>query len=157
MAFNLSDLPSFHNAPTLADRQQSGERYAKAKHEIPTRMAEKAENRVDEKREEKRWKKDIWKRDKSCCRWCKRKVVKSLELLPERGECHHVVPRENRITRWDARAALLVCNACHERLTGKVGGERFVVVALRVFTIDGVQYPDCRKKVTFKRIDKVPA
>lgn len=147
--FDLSAILSRTSAEVNAVRR------AVPKHEIPTRMAEKAENRVDDKKEEKRWRKEIWTRDKSACRWCRRKVVKAMDLLPERGECHHVVPRENRVTRWDSRAALLVCHACHERLTGKVGGERFVVVASKTFTVDLVQYPDCRRKVSFKRIDKV--
>ncbi len=141
------------NLPTMAEVNQ--QRRAVPKHEIPTRLQEKTDERRDEKKAEERWRKELWARDKGHCRWCKRKVVKTLELLPERGERHHVVPRENRVTRWDARAALLVCLACHQRLTGKVGGERFVVVASKTFTVDGVQYPDCRKPVIYKRIDKV--
>lgn len=146
---SLSDLLS--KLPTLAEQG----RCAKAKHEIPTRLEERQAKRNDDSKAEDAWRKAIWKRDKGKCRWCRRECLKTLELRPERGECHHVTPRENRATRWDARSSLLVCLACHQRLTGKVGGERFVVVAAKTFTVDGVQYPDCSGAVNFKRIDKI--
>ena len=140
------------NLPTLGEMQR--QRTAKPKGAEPSRLQRKVAEARDERKDEDAWRKAIWTRDKGACRWCKRAVVRSLELRPDRGECHHVVPRENRVTRWDPRAALLACAACHERLTGKVGGERFVVVASRVFAVDGVEYPDCRHSVQFKRIDK---
>lgn len=146
---SLSDLLS--KLPTPEDMG----RWAKQKHAIPTRLEEKEAKRKDDSKAEDGWRKAIWRRDKGKCRWCRRECLKTLELRPERGECHHAVPRENRATRWDPRAALLVCKSDHERLTGKVGGERFVVVASKTFTVDGVQYPDCSAPVNFKRIDKV--
>lgn len=102
-------------------------------------------------KEERAWKRAIWIRDGGQCRWCKRKVEKRLDRVPERGECHHVVPRENRVTRWDPRAALLLCGVCHERVTGRVN-ERFVIVAKKTFTVDAVSYPNMNHPVTFKRI-----
>lgn len=126
-------------------------RCAKPKGAEPSRLQVKAAKVKDDGKLEKAWLKAIWKRDGGKCRWCHRKVVKALALIPERGECHHAVPRENRVTRFDPRAALLLCASCHERLTGKVN-ERFVLVASKTFTVDGVSYPDASKAVRFKRI-----
>lgn len=135
--------------PTLVDKQRL--RYASPKGAAPSRLQVKAAKAKDESKDERAWKKAIWKRDAGKCRWCARKVLKCLDLTPERGECHHVVPRENRITRWDPRASLLLCASCHERITGKVN-ERFLLVASKTFAIEGVSYPDASKAVRFKRI-----
>lgn len=135
--------------PTLADVQASyrGKPILKGK----SRLEQTVEDTKSEVKQERAWKKAIWTRDGGQCRWCKRKVRKCLELVPDRGECHHVVPRENRITRWNPRAALLLCATCHQRVTGKVN-ERFLLVAKKTFTIDAVSYPDMNQPVTFKRI-----
>lgn len=143
--------PSFwaHRSEVVYAGEQG--RCAKPKGAEPSRLQVKAAKDKDGEKQEKAWRAAIWKRDQGLCRWCKRKVVKTIELVPERGECHHAVPRENRVTRFDPRAALLLCASDHERLTGKVN-ERFLLVASKTFTIDGVSYPDVSKPVSFKRI-----
>jgi hypothetical protein len=137
------------DAPTIADMRR--QRTATPKSEMKTRLKEKTEKRTDESKAEREWRKVIWKRDEGKCRWCKRKVAKTIELIPERGECHHVVGRANQATRWEPRNGILVCASCHERLTGKVN-EKHVLVAAKTYTLDGVQYPDASKAVQFKRV-----
>lgn len=133
---------------TLADVNQK--RRAEPKSKMTSRLAEKTENRKVEKKQERLWREAIWKRDGGKCRWCRRQVVKSLALVPERGECHHVTPREHRVTRWDVRNGVLVCAADHERLTGAVGGEKAIIVAGRTFSIEGREYPDASGPLNFK-------
>lgn len=136
------------NLPTLADTPRGGWRDGQPE---PTRLQKKAAEDKDDRKAEAKWRAEVWKRDGGCCRWCHREVRKCLELVPTRGECHHVVPRVNRQTRWDPRAALLLCAACHERLTGKVN-EKCVIVATHVFKVNGIEYPDASKRVRFKRV-----
>lgn len=126
-------------------------RCAKQKGEEKSRLQVKTEARKDDGKLEKAWRAAIWKRDGGTCRWCKRKVQRTIELVPERGECHHAVPRENRITRFDPRAALLLCASDHQRITGKVA-EKFVLIASKTFAVDGVSYPDMSHPVRFKRV-----
>lgn len=93
----------------------------------------------------------VWARDKGCCRWCGRKVRKCLDLVPDRGEVHHLAGRVIAAIRFDRRNGLLLDAACHERVTGKVA-EKHLIVASKTYTVDGVAYPNGDKKITFKRI-----
>jgi hypothetical protein len=139
----------WRDAPTLAEMQAT--RRAVPKGSEPSRLQRKVANAKDERKEEADWKKDVWKRDGGCCRWCHRVCVKSLSLVPERGECHHVSGKVVRAIRWDRRNGLLVCAVCHERLTGKVA-EKHVLVSRYTFTVDGVSYINADKPVQFKRV-----
>src|SRR5205823_3958940 len=57
-------------------------------------------------------------RDHYRCRVCGRRVVKTLTLCAERLERHHLVPRSIAPAVWaDPRNVLVVCAACHGRLT----------------------------------------
>lgn len=139
----------FESLPTMAE--VNAVRRAQPKGATPSRLQVKVAKGKDDGKLEKAWRAAIWKRDGGKCRWCHRKVQRVLDLIPERAECHHAVPRENRVTRFDPRAALLLCQMDHSRLTGKVN-ERFVLVASKTFTVDGVEYPDMTQPVRFKRI-----
>jgi hypothetical protein len=121
-------------------------RCAKPKGAEPSRLQAKAERAKADGKAEKGW-----IRDHGCCRWCKRKVAKTLSLVPERGEVHHVSGRVVKEIRWDRRNGLLVCAACHERLTGKVA-EKFVLIPTRTFTVEGVAYANADFAVRFKRV-----
>jgi hypothetical protein len=138
MALNLPTLAELRAKPVPCPKGES-------------RLQVKAQAIKDESKEERGWKREIWTRDGGKCRWCKRKVVKTLELLPNRGECHHLEPRENRVTRWDRRNGLLTCCSCHERLTGKVN-ERHVLIPTKFFVVDGVSYGNADYAVRFKRV-----
>lgn len=141
MAIDLSFIPTMDEVP----------RRAKQKAEIPTRLEEKEAKRKDETKAEQKWRAAIWRRDAGKCRWCRRHVAKTIELVAERGECHHIVGRANPDTRWEPRNGVLLCLSCHERITGKVN-EKHIVVAAETYAIEGVEYPDGSKPVHFKRV-----
>lgn len=126
-------------------------RIAKPKGAEPSRLQVKAAKAKDETKEEARWKREVWKRDDGKCRWCGRKCVKALDLIPERGEVHHVSGRVVKAIRWDRRNGLLLDAACHERLTGKVA-EKFLIHSKHTFSVDGVQYINADKPVRYQRV-----
>ncbi len=58
----------------------------------------------------------VWKRDGAKCRVCRRKVIRTISLVPERGEVHHL--RGRNVTpedRFNVKAALLLCATCHQK------------------------------------------
>ena len=139
----------FDSLPTMAE--MDAQRRAKPKGAEPSRLQVKEAKAKDERKEETAWKQAIWKRDGSECRWCHRAVRRCLDLVPDRGECHHVSGRVVRAIRWDCRNGLLVCATCHERLTGKVA-EKHVIESRHTFTVDEIAYINADKPVRFVRI-----
>lgn len=80
-------------------------------------QAKDAARKLDEKKL-KAFRAAVWKRDEGKCRLCGRRVKRTLELEPLRGEVHHlrgrnVAPED----RYTVSRALLVCLECH----GKAG------------------------------------
>lgn len=138
----------FDSLPTLGDMPRGG--WPKEKPE-PSRLQAKEEKKRDEKKEEAAWKKAVWTRDESECRWCRRAVRKCLDLVADRGECHHVSGRVVKEIRWDRRNGLLLCATCHERITGKVA-EKHVVTSKHTFAVDGISYINADKAVRFTRV-----
>lgn len=126
-------------------------RRAKPKGAEPSRLQVKAAKVKDERKEETAWKRSVWLRDGGQCRWCGRAVRKCLDLVADRGECHHVNGRVVAAIRWDRRNGILLCASDHERLTGKVA-ERFLLYSRHTFTIDGIQYLNADKPVFYKRV-----
>jgi 5-methylcytosine-specific restriction endonuclease McrA len=51
-------------------------------------------------------------RDRLFCRACRRRVVKTLSLVPERLEHHHVIPRSCGGLDTESNVAI-VCQGCH--------------------------------------------
>ena len=72
------------------------------------------------------FKADVWRLDAGHCRKCGGRVKKSLTRHHRRGEVHHVHGRLGAL-RHDVRGSCLVCQACHEQLTGKVA-EKWIIV-----------------------------
>lgn len=134
---------------TLTDR--SRERYAKPKGAEPSRLQVKAAKASDDSKDERKAKAEVWKLDGGCCRWCKRKVQRVMDLIPERAEFHHVSGRIVRAIRWDVRNLILLCAACHERITGKVA-EKFLIFSKHTFVVDGIAYINARKRVGYQRV-----
>lgn len=112
----------------------------------------KAEDDQADVTAEEKWKRKVRKRDEHRCRWCRRRVKTTLELLPDRAECHHVAGRFPLVIRWDVRNGILFCRTCHERVTGKVN-ERHIVIYSKFYEVEdeGV-FPDGGGAVAFKRI-----
>ena len=75
-------------------------------------------DRVAERRERDRragaFRNAVWQRDGGHCRACQRKVFRTLELVPSRGEVHHcrgrnVAPED----KYTVSRAVLLCAVCH--------------------------------------------
>lgn len=105
--------------------------------------------------QEPKFKAAVWKRDKSLCRCCGRKVEKKLELAPDRGEVNHLHGRLGKL-RYEVRAALLMCAECHEELTGTVGRPKLVCKPTRTFRLltksGWKRYTDARYPVIWRRV-----
>lgn len=116
-----------------------------------TRLELKVEAKPLTKVDEKKFKGDVWVRDKKRCRCCGRKVVKTIERVPERGEVNHLHGRTGDL-RFEVRAAALMCLTCHERFTGRVGGYKLIVVASKTFTIRQGTFTDATFPIKFERV-----
>jgi hypothetical protein len=138
----------FDFLPTMAEvaAMRAGKPIPKGK----TRLQEKVEARPLVKVTEKDFKQEVWTRDKSRCRCCGRKVQKIMGRVPERGEVHHIHGRTGDL-RFEAKAALLLCLACHERVTGKVN-QKLVVVPSTTFTMRQGTFTDARHPVKFQEV-----
>lgn len=92
----------------------------------------------------------VWKRDKSRCRCCGRKVIKTIARVPEAGHVHHIHGRGKDL-RFEERAALLICMQDHERVTGRVN-EKVIIVPSKTFTVREHTYTDATFPVVFQRV-----
>ena len=134
--------------PTLAEVE--ADRMGKAIAKGKTRLQEVVEARPLVKVGAKEFRQEVWRRDKKRCRCCGRKVQQILGRVPERGEVHHIHGRGKDL-RFEARAALLLCLGCHEKVTGKVN-EKLVIVPSKTFTMRNHEYTDACAPVAFKRV-----
>jgi hypothetical protein len=139
------------NLPTLAELNARPRAEQKGKGAEPSRLQVKTAKAKDESKAEAKWKAAIWKRDDGKCRWCRRAVRKCLELVADRGECHHVSGRVVREIRWDVRNGALFCASCHERLTGTVG-EKHLITSKHTFSADGIAYINADKPFRYQRV-----
>lgn len=140
----MSETPHLDALPDRDDRPRA---CPKGK----TRLEEVVEQRPLTKVTEQQFKAAVWRRDKAHCRCCLRKVKKIIGRVPERGEVNHLHGRTGDL-RFEVRAAALMCLTCHECFTGKVGGDKLIVVASKTFTIRQGTFTDATFPVTFKRI-----
>lgn len=137
------------NIPTMAEvaAERAGKPIPKGASRLQEGKAEKKLTVVDERK----FLKEVRARDHMHCRKCKRKVVVVLDNVPERAEVHHIHGRLGDL-RFLALAALLLCNECHEKCTGRVA-EKWIIVATKTFTLlNGEVVTDARKPVRFQRV-----
>jgi hypothetical protein len=106
---------SFADLPTLADLQARPR--AVRKDRMPSRMDTKAQADQDDAKLLRRLALDVRARDLGICRVCGVQTVPTLELDPKRSECHHIVSRTCKVTRYDIRNCLHLCLACHQKVT----------------------------------------
>ncbi len=79
-------------------------------------------DRIEAKRELDRqacaFRREVWKRDGRKCRVCSRRVVQTFELVPNRGEVHHLRGRNVAPgDRYNVAQARLLCKSCHGKVT----------------------------------------
>lgn len=143
----MGALDFMKERPTLAEANATPR--ACWKHDIEKRSAKNASDDREDKAAERRWKRDVWKRDKHLCRCCEKHVDKSLDLMPTRGECHHLAGRADKAVRWDQRNGILTCHDCHEAIEHN---EIVVLQAARfAFRVEAKTYLNGQKKLKFKR------
>ena len=137
------------NLPTMAEVEASraGKPIEKGKTRLEVKMDAKPLTKIDEKQ----FKTSVWTRDRKRCRCCGRKVIKSIERIPERGEVNHIHGRTGDL-RFEVRAAILMCLKDHERFTGKVNQHRLQIIASKTFTIRQGTFTDATFPVTFKEV-----
>jgi hypothetical protein len=93
--------------------------------ELPFSPQPKPRSRLVSRKAKRRAEESAWvaccravdARDGGRCRCCKRFVVRTLTLCPERAEHHHLAGRTVRGLRCDPRAVCLLCAECHQRVT----------------------------------------
>jgi 5-methylcytosine-specific restriction endonuclease McrA len=136
---------SLSNLPTLAEVERS--RRGKALAKGPTRLERAMDARKFTKADEQKFRDTVWHRDKGQCRCCGRKVLKMMGRVENRGEVHHIHGRLGDL-RCEPRAALLLCLACHERVTGRVNESRVKLIGTKTFNKGA--YTDARYPVVFK-------
>ena len=139
----------FSDLPTLAEVER--DRIGKAIPKGPTRLEQTMAARQLTKVDEKQFRGDVWTRDKSICRCCGRKVLKTMARVPERGEVNHIHGRSGDL-RFEVRAAILMCLVCHEKFTGRVNTHRLQIIATKTFTIRQGTFTDATYPVVFKEV-----
>ena len=128
--------------PTLA--QMDAERRGKPIPKGVTRIARKVEADKASEKDAAAFRRAVWARDK-VCRCCGLKVIKTLALVPNRGEVHHLVRRSKaKALLTDRRNGILLClEPCHRRVTT----HDLVIVghAVEMFTLEGNRYLNADK------------
>lgn len=105
------------NLPTMAEVQAQHFRKPQPKGKlVPPKKAKRLRDRVG-RLAEKAWRDVIWARDLSQCQCCHNPVLRTEDLVPNRGECHHIKSRRVKAVRNDPRNGILVCRECHGKLT----------------------------------------
>lgn len=147
----VSDYLNLSHLAVVGSDEAHELRPVKQKGAEPSRSQVNAEKRSTDAKDEKKCKTLVWARDGGCCRWCKRKVQRIMDLLPERAEFHHVNGRVVLAIRWDPRNLAVFCRACHEKLTGIVN-EKFLIHSKHLFVVDAVSYIDASKPFRYQRV-----
>lgn len=149
---NKSDRVSLDSLPTVAEMRARPRPCPKPSARVVAKAAK-------DKSTDKAWedcKAEVWKRDHGKCRSCGRVVVKTIELVPQRGEVHHITRRvKAKALLTDQRNCVLVClHPCHEQLTHH---ETDVIgTARQVFTgPDGKTYLDASYPLKFIKKESV--
>ncbi len=120
-----------------------------------SRLQDRKATKKDRDKAERDFKMAVWLRDGAKCRHCGRKVIKSVERIPNRGEVHHIHGRHGGL-RFEVRAAILLCLEDHERCTGRVA-EKWLIRSGKRFQLtwhgcDFGPYIDATYPVSFKRV-----
>jgi 5-methylcytosine-specific restriction endonuclease McrA len=84
------------------------------------RLLDRMERRLERDRQASVFRAAVWKRDEGICQACGRKVKRTTELVKNRGEVHHIIPRSTgSALKYDPTNGVLVCAPCHLKLTRK--------------------------------------
>src|SRR3954470_16797458 len=141
-------MSPIEDLPTLAQLQATPRALRKDQLEskLDRAIASKAARLLDAKKL-RAWAFKVKDRDKWRDRKTGRRVRRCLELDPDRGEAHHIEPKENISVRYDERNGICLSLATHDAVTtGKLRIEGTVF-----FRLKGARYIDGRFPVSFVR------
>ncbi len=124
--------------------------HATPKHRLETRLDRaidaKAARLLDQK-QLREWARLVKERDRWRDRKTGRRVLRTLNLDPDRAEAHHVVNRDEWAVRYDVRNGLTLSLDSHTRI--ERGDYRIEGTAW--FTVKGTRYIDATAPVIFVR------
>lgn len=82
------------------------------------RIVERVAYKRDREQADAEFRNAVWERDGYCCRICGRRVFRTTQAVPQRGEVHHVRPRSlAKSKRLDVKNGILLCAVCHAKVT----------------------------------------
>lgn len=146
---------SFPNVPWIGDPEVQANRIKSLQKGQTRRQAKDEEVKQHTYVDAKAFKAAVRKRDGKTCRACGRKVEYVLERVGSRGEVHHIHGRTG-LLRFESRAALQACGACHDQLTGELGGAKLLILPIATFALamkgGPREFTDATGKVIFVRI-----
>jgi hypothetical protein len=140
---------SFDQLWTLADARAVPR--ATPKDELETRLDRAIDHKTARLEDEKRlraWAFAVKTRDKWTDRKTGRRVLRCLDLDPDRAEAHHLVSRDDWAVRYDVRNGICLSFATHmlvERNKYRIEGTAW-------FTIKGTRYIDATEAVIWVRL-----
>lgn len=82
----------------------------------PSRLYQKIAARLEILSKAREFRRAVWARDKGQCWYCHRRVRRTIEMHPLRGEVHHLRGRRCAPEhRYDPRHAVLLCLEHHQQ------------------------------------------
>lgn len=134
---------------TLVEAQNV--RRAVPKHALATKLDRAVAKKIARQMDEKQlaaWALAVKERDGWKDRYTDKKVKRTMDLDPLRGESHHCEPRENEDTRYDVRNGLCLSFETHDA----VERHRLLIVGTKYFSLNGKRYIDCTYPVRFRKV-----
>jgi hypothetical protein len=134
---------------TLAQQQATPR--ATQKSQLETRLdraiANKAARLLDAKKL-RAWAFEVKTRDKWRDRKTGRRVLRTLNLDPDRAEAHHVASKDDHAVRYDVRNGICLSLATHDAVTRG----QLAIEGTAWFSIKGTRYIDATHAVIFVRL-----
>ncbi len=113
-----------------------------------TRLETKSARDKADARKLQQWRMAVWIRDGGKDRYTGRKVKRTIALVPDRGETHHIEPRENEATRYDVRNGILLSAETHAKITA----HKLQILGTHWFVVKGHRHINASGAVIFREI-----
>lgn len=133
---------AFEQLGTLGARA----RCAVQKWAVPTRLKEQTAKDALDVGKLETWKREVYAFAKYHCLCCGITVKRTLKLVANRAEAHHIERRSNKDTRYDVRNGVCLCLECH----GRVTRYELRIVGTVFFVVNDRAYLNGREPLAFK-------
>lgn len=134
---------AFEHLGTLGDRP----RCAVQKWALKTRLEEHTDKDALDVGRLETWKREVYTFAKYRCLCCGITVKRTLKLVANRAEAHHIERRSNKATRYDVRNGVCLCLECH----GKVTRFELRIVGVTFFVVQARTYINGRGPLEFRK------